>query len=89
MLRQGFPLALNIRFSAGGRSYSQHANCRPLKPTVLESPFNGTCPMHTIALIMLLNWHLDTPHLLGGQIILAKEKRSLEQILNWMFFPKN
>lgn len=42
--------------------------------------------MHTFALI--ISWHLDTPHLLGGQIILAKGKRSLEQILNWMFFPK-
>ncbi len=51
-----------------------------LKLHILEWPFIVTSLMHTCAIIILSNQHLDIPHLWGGWIISAKEKCSLTQI---------
>ncbi len=51
-----------------------------VKPHILEWPFFLASLRHTCAIIMLFNQHLDMPHLWGGWIISAKDKRSLTQI---------
>ncbi len=56
------------------------ALCYVIKLHILEWPFIVTSPRHTCVLIIPFNQLPDMPHLLGGWIILAKEKCTLTQI---------